>query len=157
MKVSKLDTVYRSLLLTKFFTKGWGKPDHLKHIFEFRRKLANRDVAITYVDKDHPVTISKEVIKSDHRILEGFFTTPFVNYLPQLLPPESEKAHFQMVLPLETSHSNPICIHYAGTGDHFFWKRRRLMALPLLRERGGKNFRFFFFLTNFSTFLRAIW
>ena len=27
-------------------------------------------------------------------------------------------------------------VHYAGTGDHFFWRRRRLMALPLLKERG---------------------
>lgn len=25
---------------------------------------------------------------------------------------------------------------YAGTGDHFFYRRRHLMALPLLRERG---------------------
>jgi len=28
--MSRLDYLYRSLLLTKFFTKGWGKPENLK-------------------------------------------------------------------------------------------------------------------------------
>jgi len=28
--MSRLDHLYRSLLLTKFFTKGWGKPENLK-------------------------------------------------------------------------------------------------------------------------------
>lgn len=27
---SRLDHVYRSMLMTKFFTKGWGKPENLK-------------------------------------------------------------------------------------------------------------------------------
>lgn len=30
LKMSRLDHLYRSLLLTKFFTKGWGKPENLK-------------------------------------------------------------------------------------------------------------------------------
>lgn len=30
MSASRLDAVYRSILLTKFFTKGWGKPENLK-------------------------------------------------------------------------------------------------------------------------------
>lgn len=29
MPVSRLDTVYRKMLLTKFFTKGWGSPENL--------------------------------------------------------------------------------------------------------------------------------
>lgn len=134
---SKLDSVYRSLLLTRFFTKGWGKPEHLKRIFELRRNLADRSVAYTYVDRDHPVTITRDDLKTDHRILEGHFITPFVHYLPQLLPPESERAHFQVILPIyQNPKSRPVCIQYAGTGDHYYWRRRRLMALPLLRERG---------------------
>jgi len=32
LKMSRLDHLYRSLLLTKFFTKGWGKPDNLKRL-----------------------------------------------------------------------------------------------------------------------------
>lgn len=30
MPISRLDTAYRSLVLSKFFSKGWGKPENLK-------------------------------------------------------------------------------------------------------------------------------
>jgi len=36
--MSRLDHLYRSLLLTKFFTKGWGKPENLKrfdYLFQY--------------------------------------------------------------------------------------------------------------------------
>jgi len=138
-KYSKFDVVYRSLLLTNFFTKGWGKPEDLKSIFELRRKLAKRSEALTYVNKSHPITITKDEKWSDHRRIEGHFKTPFADYLPHLLPPESQTAYFQAILPLKEANQGrlkPICIQYAGTGDHFFWRRRRLMALPLLKERG---------------------
>ena len=135
--LSRIDRVYRSILLSRFFTKGWGKPEHLKRIFELRRRLGRRDIALTYVDKNHPVTIVKDVKKSDYRQLDGYFRSPMADYLPELLPPESEKAHFQIILPNQWTNNRlkPICIQYAGTGDHFFWRRRRLMALPLLKER----------------------
>ena len=31
----------------------------------------------------------------------GYFRSPMADYLPELLPKESEKAHFQIVLPLK--------------------------------------------------------
>ncbi len=34
------------------------------------------------------------------------------------------------------SGRRPVCIQFAGTGDHFFYRRRHLMALPMVRERG---------------------
>jgi hypothetical protein len=61
--VSRLDTIYRSFLLSRFFTKGWGKPEHLRRIFEFRRLLGQRNVALTFVDRDHPVTITRQVTR----------------------------------------------------------------------------------------------
>ena len=42
----------------------------------------------------------------------GYFRTPFADYLPQLLPPESEKAYFQAILPLDQAKQGrlkPIC------------------------------------------------
>jgi hypothetical protein len=30
MSVSKLDQVYRTILLSKYFTKGWGEPEVMK-------------------------------------------------------------------------------------------------------------------------------
>lgn len=79
--LSRLDRVYRSILLSRFFTKGWGKPEHLKRIFELRRRLGRRDIALTYVDKNHPVTIVKDVKKSDYRQLDGYFRSPMVTRL----------------------------------------------------------------------------
>lgn len=57
---------------------------------------------------------------SDFRIMEGCFVSPFVRYLPGIVPNESETAYFQVVLPKKwnSSHYKPICLHLAGTGDH---------------------------------------
>ena len=117
--VSRLDTSYRSFLLSRFFTKGWGKPEHLKRIFELRRQLGKRDVAATFVDRNYPVTITRSETKSDHKLLEGYFISPFAEYLPELIPEESVKAHFQVVLPTKwpSPSIRPMCIQYAGTGE----------------------------------------
>ena len=37
--LSRLDHVYRSLLLTKFYTRGWGEPDHLRQIIKYSQVL----------------------------------------------------------------------------------------------------------------------
>ena len=34
-RLSRLDHVYRSLLLTKFYTRGWGNPRHLEQIIKY--------------------------------------------------------------------------------------------------------------------------
>ncbi|XP_037872276.1 protein ABHD18 isoform X3 [Bombyx mori] len=59
MSASKLDAVYRSILLTKFFTKGWGKPENLRRLFEFRKVVSNREECFKLVERDYPVTITK--------------------------------------------------------------------------------------------------
>ena len=41
----------------------------------------------------------REEAKSDHRIVEGHFLSPAQPHLKNLLPAESERAFFQMVLP----------------------------------------------------------
>ena len=37
--MSRADLIYRKILLTKFFTHGWGKPENLKKIFNLRYVL----------------------------------------------------------------------------------------------------------------------
>nr|XP_034828216.1 protein ABHD18 isoform X2 [Maniola hyperantus] len=59
MSTSKLDAVYRSIVLTKFFTKGWGKPENLRRLFEFKKIVSNRDKCFKLVERDYPVTITK--------------------------------------------------------------------------------------------------
>ncbi|XP_047511816.1 protein ABHD18 isoform X3 [Pieris napi] len=59
-------------------------------------------------------------------------------YLPGIVPKIAQKAHFQMLLPNHWPESSckPVCLHLAGTGDHYFWRRRNLMVKPLLKEAG---------------------
>ncbi|KAL0273419.1 UNVERIFIED_CONTAM: hypothetical protein PYX00_006083 [Menopon gallinae] len=138
MPVSKLDTAYRSLVLSKFFTKGWGKPENLKKLFEFRKVVSERETCFQLVSQDYEVTITKEISSSDGLLLEGQFVSPFDQYLPGLLPQVSKTAYFQVLLPKkwQSDHYKPVCLHLAGTGDHFFFRRRNLMAKPLLKETG---------------------
>lgn len=138
MPPSRLDAVYRSILLTKFFTKGWGNPQNLKRIFEFRKVIANREACYNMIPLDYPIEITKDEVWSDCHILEGQFESPFEKHLPGIMPDKTKMAYFQVILPTKwKSHKiKPICLHLAGTGDHFFWRRRNLIAKPLLKESG---------------------
>ncbi|XP_078004866.1 protein ABHD18 isoform X1 [Phascolarctos cinereus] len=59
MGVSKLDVFYRRLLLTKLFIRGWGRPEDLKRLFEFRKIIGNREKCQNMVSRDYPVYIDK--------------------------------------------------------------------------------------------------
>ncbi|KAJ9601013.1 hypothetical protein L9F63_000851, partial [Diploptera punctata] len=107
-------------------------------LFAFKEKVTNREKCYRLVPRDYPVTITKQDKYSDCSILEGHFLSPFVTHLPGIVPKEAEMAHFQVVLPRKwnSDHYKPICLHLAGTGDHGFWRRRQMMAKPLLKEGG---------------------
>ncbi|XP_072039935.1 protein ABHD18-like [Amphiura filiformis] len=136
-KASKFDIVYRKLLLTNFFTKGWGSPNTLKRIFELGKILSDRSICQDLVDDNYPITIDKDEERRGCRIINGHFHSPFATLLPDIMPPEVQTARFQMVLPLSwPKRYKPLCIHLAGTGDHHFWRRRVLMARPLAKEYG---------------------
>lgn len=135
MAPSKLDSVYRRMLITRFFERGWGKPDNLQRLFQFRKIISQRETCFPLVPKDYPVQILKEHKLPDCLLLEGQFLTPFELHLPGIVPKAAQTAHFQVVLPNKwTDRCKPMCIHLAGTGDHFFWRRRNLIAKPLLKE-----------------------
>lgn len=136
MGVSRLDVFYRRLLLTKLFIGGWGKPEDLKRIFEFRKLIGDREKCKSLVPKDYPVYINKTEEFADCQVQEGFFISPLEHLVPGILPPESIKARFQFIVPKRWQKNRPVCIHLAGTGDHFFWRRRTLMARPMIKEAG---------------------
>ncbi|XP_046453039.1 protein ABHD18-like [Daphnia pulex] len=137
MGASKLDRVYRNLVLSKFFVRGWGNPENIKRLFDFRKIVSDREKCQSLVDPMHKVTFTKEEDHKHYKILNGHFQSPFAHHLPGLVPEESETAHFQMLLPKKWNWSNglkPMVVQLAGTGDHFFWRRRILMGKPLLNE-----------------------
>ena len=138
---SRLDHVYRSLLLTKFFTRGWGHPETLQKIVRFRKILGNREKAQAVLPKlsEVNITITKEERNNDVTLIDGHFTSPLVAHHPELCPSPVAEAHFQAVLPRcweRNVSRKPMVLQFAGTGDHFYWRRRRLMALPMAAERG---------------------
>lgn len=136
MGVSRLDVFYRRLLLTKLFIGGWGKPEDLKRIFEFRKVIGDRDRCRSVVPKDYPVHITQTEELSDCQIHDGFFISPLEHLVPGILPPEAVRARFQLIVPKKWQKNRPVCIQLAGTGDHFFWRRRTLMARPMIKEAG---------------------
>ncbi|XP_041799608.1 protein ABHD18 isoform X2 [Chelmon rostratus] len=136
MGVSRLDVFYRRLLLTKLFIGGWGKPEDLKRIFAFRKIIGDREKCKSLVPKDYPVHINKTEEHTDCQIHNGFFISPLEHLVPGILPPEAVKARFQFIIPKRWQKNRPVCIHLAGTGDHFFWRRRTLMARPMIKEAG---------------------
>ncbi|XP_075948196.1 protein ABHD18 [Anarhichas minor] len=136
MGVSRLDVFYRRLLLSKLFIGGWGKPEDLKRIFEFRKIIGDRERCRSLVPEDYPVHINKTEEHIDCHIHDGFFISPLEHFVPGILPAEAVKARFQFIVPKRWQKNRPVCIHLAGTGDHFFWRRRTLMARPMVKEAG---------------------
>ena len=98
---SRLDHVYRTLLLTKFFTRGWGKPEHLTQVINHRKILGKRETNSPYLQTPASViTITKEELKDDLAYLTGQFPSPTSQYLDEdIIPPEVRTSHFEVVLP----------------------------------------------------------
>ncbi|KAH8405423.1 hypothetical protein KR222_011519 [Zaprionus bogoriensis] len=136
MSPSKLDNLYRRMLITRFFEKGWGKPENLRRVFQFRKIISCRETCFKLVPRDYPVEITKKKKYSDSTLIEGNFTTPLELHIPGVVPEAAQKAYFQLLIPNKWNNEEhkPICIHLAGTGDHFFWRRRNFIAKPLLKE-----------------------
>ncbi|XP_061541435.1 protein ABHD18 isoform X5 [Phycodurus eques] len=92
MGASRLDAFYRRLLLGKLFIGGWGRPEDLKRIFEFRKIIADRERCKSLVAKDYPVHIDKTEAHTDCFIHDGVFTSPLEHLVPGILPTEAVKA-----------------------------------------------------------------
>ncbi|XP_007951177.2 protein ABHD18 [Orycteropus afer afer] len=135
MGVSKLDVLYRRLLLTKLFIRGWGRPEDLKRIFEFRKIIGNRERCQHLVSSDYPVYVDKVFKKKKCNDTNSVFLPSLATDVVDLIPVQSWTPRFQFIVPKEwNSKYRPVCIHLAGTGDHHYWRRRTLMARPMIKE-----------------------
>lgn len=136
------DQIFRSatayLRVSSFFSNGWGDTEVLRRLAKFQAAVLDKRKMLDNVYKileNTEITISKgQKLNSCMTVYKGEFKSPLTKLVPKALPPESEIAHFQLVLPNSWKSQKPICIHLAGTGDHFFWRRRRFMAGPLAKE-----------------------
>ena len=70
-------------------------------------------------DSRPEVTITKEEKLKEVTLVDGHFTTPLAQHLPELCPQEVKTAHFQAVLPRSWSlgaSPRPMVLQFAGTG-----------------------------------------
>lgn len=138
--MSRLDRLYRQLIFTGFFKKGWGDPSHIKDLLHLRQSLGDPTSAYALqitnsLLKDVEVEIEKETKQDNVVFIDASFTSPFHTLLPHLMPEESRKAKFQLMYNEQTSTpSTPLALHLAGTGDHKFYRRRILQGNHLLKE-----------------------
>eukprot|EP00116_Pleurobrachia_bachei_P001924 sb/3462186/ len=65
---------------------------------------------------------------------EGRFVSPLAN--TGILPEESRYCRFHLHLPADFNPSTRVCLLFAPTGDHSFWRRYRFLSYPLAREYG---------------------
>ena len=80
------DNLFRRLILTQSFVRGWGNPLHLKEIFKYRReKIGVRNEALKLVSNENTVEIIKQETKGDLQYINGKFRSPLSNYLPHLV------------------------------------------------------------------------
>ena len=68
--------------------------------------MSDRKTAVALTSQSHltKVELTSEEVKNDHVIIEGNFVTPLVKFLPGLLPKETEKAHFQVLVCTKLIH-----------------------------------------------------
>lgn len=143
---SKIDHLYRRMIFTKFFLRGWGKREDTQELLRLRNLLTSRTTARALVSKHHPITIERTEKTEQYTVLEGYFTTPLYDHAPKLVPCPIRTARFQMVVPSKktidenqefsnfftSQNKRPAVILVAGTGDHGYHNRCELMAKPLL-------------------------
>ena len=133
---SRADVLYRRIVRNTFFAKGWGSLEAYRGLQRLKRDLFNAE-KFQEIVLSESVRIDKvnESSKQDSiSILDGHFVSPLAKYYPGLLPKESEIAQFQAIIPKKRDGKQAMCIQLAGTGDHQFWRRRNLVAKPLLKE-----------------------
>ena len=135
---SRADVFYRRIIRNTFFAKGWGSLETYRGLQRLKRDLFNAEKFKEIVlSESVRIDKVKESSKQDSfSILDGHFVSPLAKYYPGLLPKESEIAYFQAVIPKKrgSDGKQAMCIQLAGTGDHHFWRRRNLVAKPLIKE-----------------------
>ena len=58
--MSKFDFYYRKLVLTQFFTKGWGRLDYLNRIVDYRRDhVGKRETCLKLIPNETKIIIDQ--------------------------------------------------------------------------------------------------
>ncbi len=121
-RASLIDRIYGSLANgTDFFQDGWGRLDGI------------REFAASSPDRIEPHWETESLEDGCH-VRHARFESPFC---APAFPAVCTLAEIEFILPARWSYSTPVCIQFAATGDQGFERRRRSMALPLVKRGIG--------------------
>lgn len=84
------DALFRRLILTQTFVRGWGNPVHLQELCASRReKVANRDECSKLVPaesiQENTIEITKQETKGDRCYINGKFRSPMAIHHPNIV------------------------------------------------------------------------
>ena len=87
--MSYFDVIFRRLILTQSFTRGWGNPSHLEILSASRRRVKNRDQCLKLVPpssvQDDTVQIVKQETRGHRHYIHGKFLSPMAIHFPNLV------------------------------------------------------------------------
>ena len=135
--MSLVDKIVKRMVVTSFFGDGWGDQETFHKLLQLRQSYKD-GVAHIFPDKsksEFKLTEEKSSSKNV-RSYSGSFISPVYQDHLKLIPPESKMCRFHLILPSqwEDESKKRICLHYAATGDHSFWRRYRFLAYPLAKD-----------------------
>ncbi|GMT01587.1 hypothetical protein PENTCL1PPCAC_23761, partial [Pristionchus entomophagus] len=131
---SRVDRIFRqSLILSKLFTKSWGRPTTLKDLYLFKKECTSQRLMTDFVQEFRPkVTVTKENRSNGIYTANASTVSPYSLRFPSHCPSPINQCPFTVIMP--ERGAKRVVIHLAGTGDHSYWRRERGLAGPLLEE-----------------------
>ena len=131
---SIVDRLFRNLNLTEIFVKGWSDGNCLEEFFKLLPILQNRrKFSRLKLDDKIQLTVDKKNTTDSVSCSFGHFKSPLSHFM--MLQPEVQTCHFWSCIPNKDCKAT--VIHFAGTGDHFFWKRKLFLSRHLLIHNIG--------------------
>ncbi|VDM25115.1 unnamed protein product [Hydatigera taeniaeformis] len=133
--MSLFDKVFRRTVACDFFTKGWGRPDLLLQLIDNMTLVRKDPDYMRYNLTYRPIMIEKRIEYKKLIELEGSFVSPMEDLIPDAMCTRNRISRFQMIIPKKwKSDHRPVCLHFAGTGDHFYYRRRVFLANQLIDD-----------------------
>ena len=126
----------KRMLVTSFFGDGWGDQETFHKLLALRASYKH-GVNHTFQDRSNlQFQVKEEKSNSKHvKTYSGSFISPLYHE-HKLIPAECQECRFHLILPAqwEDVGKRRVCLHYAATGDHSFWRRYRFLAYPLAKD-----------------------
>lgn len=152
-KKDSFDVAYRQFIINNpFYHKGLAPTFEYFEACEFffnkyicnvknfeainQQHVRDTKVDILGVKQDTSQEILQIRCRYESPLLKVMAVNPETHCMIPHIPEELKFGNFEIVLPLNSSSEKPppICVQYAGTGDHGYKKRRLSIGIPLAKN-----------------------